>query len=183
MKTLMFTLILLLSASSFAKSDYNSRTIEQAVAQLSQIAQETRVTQVQPSTDVKGMVREFALAAGEVESAEEFEASWQGDNAAAWQGDSTNWGSSDLKGASEYVLSVLEQNLEYSEQTTEDKVAFSEAYLKAQNAFSLLRHIKTVKYGVGPVGAVQCGFQFAALLVIDSETGKVYTIIMEGSGC
>lgn len=179
----MFTLTLLLSTSSFAKSDYNSRTIEHAVAQLSQIAKESHVTQVQPSADVKAMVREFALAAGQIESEENFEASWQGNSAAAWQGDSTNWGSSDLKGASEYVISVLEQNLEDSEQTTEDKLAFADAYLKAQNAFSLLRHIKTVKYGVGPVGAVQCGFQFAALLVIDSETGKVYTIIMEDSGC
>lgn len=40
-----------------------------------------------------------------------------------------------------------------------------------------------VVFGAGPFGAVQCGFTYPALIIMDTEAGVVYTFETEGSGC
>lgn len=40
-----------------------------------------------------------------------------------------------------------------------------------------------VVFGAGPFGAVQCGGQYPALMLIDTEAGLIYTFETEGSGC
>lgn len=181
MKALIFTMTMLLSINSFAKdTNYTSRKLQVALEMLTSITEESKVTNVLPNKDIKAMMIEYGIKEGALESAEDFY--WVNDNS-AWEGDSTKWGADTLEGAKSYVIGALEQRLEDSEKTSADKVAFSDNYMKAQHAFSLLNEIKGILYGVGPVGAVQCGGQFAALLIIDTKTGMIYTIIMEGSGC
>ncbi|AFY00902.1 hypothetical protein [Bdellovibrio bacteriovorus] len=181
MKALIFTMTMLLSINSFAKdATYTSRKLQYALEILTSITEESKVTKVQPNKDIKAMMIEYGIKEGALESAEDF--NWVDDNS-AWEGDSTKWGRDTLEGAKSYVIAVLEQRLEYSDNNSADKVTFADNYMKAQHAFSLLNEIKGIQYGVGPVGAVQCGGQYAALLIIDPITGTIYTIIMEASGC
>jgi hypothetical protein len=51
----------------------------------------------------------------------------------------------------------------------------------AKKAFSLLMDTG-VKFGVAPMGAVQCGGTFASLAIIDPE-GTIYLFSKEASGC
>lgn len=181
MKTILTTLasILLFSTSLYAGE--GSRIASAAIT-LSEIAQGSHHYKVRPG-DAKEMLLEFALKEGMVETVEEFESSWKGLNSEAWYADSLNWGLDNATGAYSYVAGVLKQDLEGGEGTQADKIKFAKSISAAKQAFQILRSVKSVRFGVAPTGAVQCGVTFASLFILDTETGDIYQIIMEGSGC
>lgn len=183
MKSL-FSVIIGLSLMSFTAfaGEKESKRIKFAVSLLTSISESSDTYKVKPGT-VKEMMYALALKEGRVESEKEFNDNWVGDSGDAWGADNMNWGSENAAGAKSYITSALEQALEDSEQTDADKIKFAEGMQKAKQAFGILRSIKSVVYGVAPMGAVQCGVTFSSLMIIDSETGEMYQIIMEGSGC
>ncbi|MFN7728722.1 MAG: hypothetical protein ACK5P7_06175 [Bdellovibrio sp.] len=82
-----------------------------------------------------------------------------------------------------YIEGALETALEEGDQTDADKIKFAEGMLKTKRAFQVLRSIKSVRYGVSPKGAVQCGVIFPSLMIIDTQNRVMHEIVMEGSGC
>lgn len=183
MNQLFLTTCLVFSFTFSAQAGTVSERIRLAAEILGGIAEESQTFQVQPQQDPKAMLLEFALKEKLVESKEDFESNWVGDQDEAWGGDSMLWGVDDLLGAEDYVVRNLEQRLEEGEQTDQDKIKYADAMLEAKRAISILRPIKSVRFGVIPTGAVQCGFTFASLLIIDMQSGEMHQIVMEGSGC
>jgi hypothetical protein len=172
--------VTLMSFSAFS-SEKDSKRIKFAVSLLSSISEGGSTFKVKPGT-VKQMLLQLAMNE-QGEDEKEFNDSWLGDNDDAWGADTSSWGSTDVVEGKSYVVSALEQALEDGEQTDANKIKFAEGMQKAKQAFAILRSIKTVQYGLAPMGAVQCGVTFASLMIMDSETGEIYQIIMEGSGC
>jgi hypothetical protein len=56
---------------------------------------------------------------------------------------------------------------------------------KAKKAVDLVKSLNGsgVVFGAGPFGAVQCGFTYPALMIIDTAAGVIYTFETERSGC
>ena len=129
------------------------------------------------------MLLAFALKEKMVASSEEFENSWATKEGDAWEADSSMWGAETRSGAKSYVLTNITDQLDGSNKTDADKITYADATMEAQKAFEILRRTNSVKFGVAPNGAVQCGVTFASLYILDTVTGAMYHIIMEGSGC
>lgn len=188
MKTLLFALVsvCLASGSAFAKNktstlEENSKKIEQAVEGMSALAQSgVEEFKIKPTEDVKAALTELALNEGYVEKAEEM--SWY-ENGDQWGADSMGWGPADMSDAYSYIMTRDERDLDYlREEGNEKLLAQYESDLKAAKlAFKGLLNTG-VKFGVAPLGAVQCGVTFAALAIID-PAGKIYLFKAEGSGC
>ncbi len=181
MKTLIlafFSILLFTNVSHAA----DAQRIAFAAKILAGIAQGSHTHQVSPG-DVKSMLLEFGLKEQMVESEKDFESSWKANSSAAWEADSMNWGTDTAQGALSYIKTALEQDLEGSEHQDTDKIKFADGTVAAKRAFGILKSIKSVKYGVAPTGAVQCGVTFSSLFISDTATGTMYQIIMEGSGC
>ncbi|WII73719.1 hypothetical protein QJS83_07500 [Bdellovibrio sp. 22V] len=183
MKTMIFVLSLLASTSVFAKNKGIEDRIRFAANLLAETAQGSQEYKVTPQADTKKMLLEFALQEGSIESEEDFEANWTTNTYELWGADGMMWGLETAGGAYGYVSNALEVALEEGEQTDKDKITFADGMLKLNRAFQILRSIKSVKYGVAPMGAVQCGVTFPSLLIMDTENGVIHQIIMEGSGC
>ena len=183
MKHFVLILTMLVSTSVFAKNADIQRRIDSAAAILADIAHGSETFTVAPSTDAKAMMRELAIKNDMVESAEDFEAQWTDKSNDAWGADEMLWALDTSAGAYSYISSALESDLEISERTDKDKMTYANGILALKKAFGILNSIKSVKYGVAPIGAVQCGVTFPALLIIDTENGKVHQITMESSGC
>ena len=181
MKSVFAALFSVLFFSTAAIADDASR-IAVAAKLLSEVAQGSNTYKVSPS-DAKAMLLEFALNEQMAESAEEFEGNWKGNSADAWEADSMNWGTDTASGALSYITNALENDLDAGEKSDADKVKYADGMMAAKRAFKILRSIKSVKFGVAPTGAVQCGVTFASLFILNTTTGKIYQIIMEGSGC
>lgn len=182
MKTLLLTLTFLASTSAFAKAPSIQERIAYAANILASISEGSNEYTVKPNQDSKKMILELALHEGMVESEQEFNDSWSEDGS-AWEADGATWGPEDANGARSYIEGALDQNLENSENSDADKIKFADGMTKTKQAFNILRSIKSVKFGVAPMGAVQCGVTFSSLLILDTENGKIHQIIMEGSGC
>lgn len=186
-KIILFT-SLILSMTFTAEARPLTERIQYAVEILSSVTEDSGTFKVKPNKDPKQMLLELALEKGEVESVEDFEHRWVGHDGSAWDADSLHWGLTNLSGAEDYVTTVLEQRLEegleYDEANPKKlKMEFAENMMKKKRAFELLGTIKSVKFGVAPMGAVQCGVTFSSLLIIDTESGEMHQIVMEGSGC
>lgn len=171
----------LFSTISFAAGK-DSEGIKSAFTILQKIANSTNNYKVKPGTE-KEMLMRLALKEKYSESVEEFNESWVGDKNSAWEADSSSWGSTNVEAAYSYVTTVLDDYLDRSNRKDADKIKFANKMRDANRAFAILRAIKTVRYGVAPLGAVQCGVTFAALMILDTETGDIYQIDMEDSGC
>ncbi|MBI1861300.1 MAG: hypothetical protein HYR96_10325 [Deltaproteobacteria bacterium] len=132
---------------------------------------------VEPGTNVKAMLYELALQTEYVTSEEEF--SWVGDSNDAWEADSTNWGETTMKGAYHYIVDEPDQ---FSDLEKKEQQKFKKAAKATKKVWRDLLGTG-VRFGVAPMGAVQCGVTFAALAIIDPHTGKTYLFAREGSGC
>ena len=172
----------LVAVTSANAGEKQSSRIKYAVSLLSKISEGGSNYKVKPGS-VKEMMKSLALSEGSVESVKEFEDAWVGDSSDAWGADNMNWGTDTSSGASSYVLNSLAERLDSGENTDADKIKFADDPKLARQAFAILRSIKQVAYGVAPMGAVQCGVTFSSLMILDTETGEIYQVIMEGSGC
>jgi hypothetical protein len=182
MKHLILIATLFLSLTASAKAPSIAERIAAAADLIATFAEGSNTHKVTPG-EAKDMLREFALGEGIVDDEADFESRWVGDSGDAWEVDSTNWGLEDAAGAKNYIEGALETKLAESEQTDADKVKYADGMLKTKQAFQVLRSIKSVRYGVSPTGAVQCGVTFPSLMIIDTQNGVMHEIIMEGSGC
>jgi hypothetical protein len=183
MKKLALILSLIASTNSaFAAQKTDSERILFAVNILTTIAEQSSEYNVAPNADAKKMLQELAVVTGET-PAEDFDSYWTTDDYEMWEADAMAWGETDSEGAKGYFEGVLDTNLSESEKTTEDKIRYADGKIQMERAFSVLNDIRTVKYGVAPMGAVQCGVTFPSLMILDTTSGKVYQLIMEGSGC
>lgn len=129
-----------------------------------------KTLKVKPARTVKEMLFALAIKEGYSSSAEDF--NWVGTSTDAWEADSTNFGETDMKQAYAYIF----------ERTDDEQAPKAADLKKAKEAFKLLLGTG-VKFGVAPMGAVQCGVTLAALAIIDPITGKIYLFAKEGSGC
>ncbi|MEK2645975.1 hypothetical protein [Bdellovibrio sp. BCCA] len=183
MKHLVIVLSLLVSTSAFAKNQDIEKRIRYAADLLASVAEGSQEFKVTPGSDVKKILFELATNEGMVDDQKDFDDHWEATPKNAWGVDEMLWAEEDRGGAYSYIESGLENTLEGSEQTDQDKIKFADGTLKLNKAFNVLRSIKSVKYGVAPMGAVQCGVTFPSLMILDTENGVVHQIIMEGSGC
>jgi hypothetical protein len=179
MKKIALFMSLIISISAFAAPRSIEERIRHAAEILGTSADTVQEYSVTPNADAKQMMNELANQQGE----EDFESNWVTDSSDMWEVDTSSWGQETRDGAYRYIAGFLENNLEESEKTPEDKVQFADGILQLNKAFNILDSIRSVKYGVAPLGAVQCGTRFPALLIIDTENGKIHQITMEGSGC
>ncbi len=176
MKQLIFSLFFL---TQFLFAGTDSENIAKAVKAFRPLAQSgVETVKVKKAKTTKEWL--FNLAVKKGYSSDESDFSWVGNSSDAWAADSTNFGSTTMKDAYSYITQV---DKEYLEGLTETK---KQKYLKdvqaAKDAFKLLLNTG-VKFGVAPMGAIQCGVTFAALAIIDPETNTIYLIAREGSGC
>lgn len=188
MKALLFTLVAVILAGGNAHAakktsslEENSKKIEKAVIGMSALAQSgVEEFKVKPTTDVKAALLDLALSEAYIEKADEMY--WY-ENGDQWGADSMGWGPATMSEAYSYIMTRDEGDLEYlHEEGNEKLLAQYEADLKAAKlAFKDLLNTG-VKFGVAPMGAVQCGVTFAALAIID-PAGKIYLFKAEGSGC
>lgn len=172
-KTLLFSVLALMSVSAFAMSEKQaSQNIAEAVKGLKPLAGSgVKVVKVEAGLSVRDTLEAVSVKEGYTSEGEGI--SWVGKKDSAWEADSTNFGETDMKGAYAYIFQKEEDG---SETAPAAKVA------AGKEAFKLLLGTG-VKFGVAPLGAVQCGVTFAALAIIDPNTGKVYLFSKEGSGC
>lgn len=183
MKTIVMTLCLFATLSASAKAPSIQERVNRAAQILAGISEGSDTIKVKPNTDPKAMLLEYALREQLVETEDDFEANWVGDSGDAWGADSMNWGLENLAGAQSYIEGALQTRLEEGEGTDQDKIKYADGMMASSKAFTILRSLKSVKYGVAPTGAVQCGVTFPSLFIIDTENGEMHQIIMEGSGC
>ncbi len=134
------------------------------------------VYEVKPGS-AKQMLLALALKEQIVESAKDFELV---STKEAWQGDSGNWGLETMKGAFSYILSVDQDALK--EMSSKDRAQLEKNLQAAKAAFPLLMNTG-VQFGVVPLGAVQCGYRYAGLAILDTQYGKIYVFAKEPSGC
>jgi hypothetical protein len=180
MKNLMFTL-LCFGLSSVAQADHVTPQV--ASARIKRVVEAFRPFAWSGVTHYKvkvGLsVRQTLEAIAKKEDYDEF--TWASNDLEAWEADSILWGWTNMRGARSYLTNIDEAFWEVAdEKGTRKKL---EAQLeKAKLEFSKLDHTG-VTFGIAPLGAVQCGVRFAALVIIDSKTGNAWVIAIEGSGC
>ena len=178
------------AAASNAEMD-PSESIALAVAGISHLAESgVEEHSVTPAVLVKGAVPSTYVhdaleeLAYQVQLTPEDSFPWVGNSPEAWDADSTNWGETNMKRAYSYIMMLdpeLERNLQ--QPGMEKELKKMKAQLKkAHKAFQLFLGTG-VQFGVVPLGAVQCGVQFAALAILDPHTGKIWVFSKEGSGC
>ncbi len=186
MKKIIIAAVLLLNSTfSFATNIQrsNSELIRQAVNNLEPLARSgISEYEVKSAKTVKSALYELALQTEYV--SEESEFSWVGTSNSAWEGDSTNWGETTLADAKSYLTDLTDEDKEFLDQpeNAKLKVEVYKSIKDSNNTFKTLSKAGAL-FGVAPMGAVQCGFTYAALTVIDPISGKIYIISKEGSGC
>lgn len=171
MKTISSFLILSLvmfSSVSFAAVD--SKKIAKVSVELAKLLPNSQKFKLKPASPLE-MMKE--LAYGPLEMSD-----FQYDAETATEGDSSAWGIIKMVTAVRWV-----EGSEYlNRDANGDEIKNS---VKALKAAALVRSLvgTGVVFGAGPFGAVQCGFTYPALLIIDTEAGVIYTFETEGSGC
>lgn len=184
-KVFLFLTATVMTVSAMAKTSQENKPLEKAIQLLTEISEEQSSFQVTPDTDVRQMIKELALSTGYVELPEDFDAYYSENNSEAWYADSMAWSSASVDEAESYISEKIPELVEFrKEQLGHDITGLEQSMrTKTKQAFAILRSLKSVKYGAVPMGGVQCGVRFPALLVIDTETGKIKSISMDGSGC
>lgn len=184
-KLILFLSAICMTVTAMAKTPQETKQLEQAVQLLTEVSAEQASFQVAPHANLKEMIKELALTTGEVELEEDFEKYFSEDNSGAWNPDSMDWSIASLMEAQSYVVGKIPELVKFrKEQEGVDTTGMAEEMLvKTQEAFALLKQMKSVKYGVAPMGGEQCGVVFPAILVIDTETGTIHSISMDSSGC
>lgn len=161
-----------------------SKQIAQAVKDMQPLANSgVQTYKIKPTKNIKEAMKAIAADAQAID-AKEFEDYWVGSSNDAWGADTMSWGSATMKDAFDYVT-TLEDNVadDLDQPENAKKKAKVEAQIeKAKAAFKLFLNTGVI-FGVAPMGAVQCGVTFAALVIVDPYTGKVYVFSKEGSGC
>ncbi len=178
-KTLSFFLfVTLFPVASFASPD-SSQKIAQAVKMMKGMALSgVSIHNVKPATSIKGWMYNLAVKEKHIDNPSDF--NWVGENNEAWSADSMSWGSTNMKGAYAYVTEFEDGYLDALDQRDKAKAFLDQK--RAKEAFKLL--LKTgVLFGLAPMGAIQCGVTFAALAIVDPQSGKIYLFAKEGSGC
>lgn len=184
MQKFKLSLVSFLLMASQAKAGSYSERIAYATKLLSEVTENSASYQVKPNSSAKEMLFELGLQLESFSTKEDFEELFKTDSNEAWEFDSSSWGEESIDGAKSYVDFNLKQRFVEGEQTDANKTKYADHVLISDRAFEILKNVRTVKFGISPTGAVQCGIQFAALLILDLETGKIYEIIMEPfSGC
>ncbi len=188
MKALLFGLVSLVIASGSAHAakkptqlEVNSAKIEKAVYGMDGMAQSgIEEFKIKPTTDVKAALLDLAFSIQYIEKESEFSWDETGDR---WGADGMLWGPADMSDAYSYIMTRSEDEIDYlHSEGAEKELAKYEADLKAAKAAFKGLLNTGVKFGVAPLGAVQCGVTFAALAIID-PAGKIYIFKAEGSGC
>ena len=178
---LLMTAVLMFNSASRAATPTYAERIQAAIDEIYAVSEGGDQFQLTPNEDAKVMMKELSL---KVYGEDVFEERWLGDDSsAAWDVDGGGWSYETLEGGQGYVLGALEQRLEESDMSDEAKLKYVNDKLQVERAFTALRYIKGLKYGVMGEGAVQCGVSFPSLLILDTKSGKAWQIIMEGSGC
>jgi len=182
MKNWIVLLAFFVAVDASAKNIKVEQKVAQVATALEQVATGVEVLEFTPGLSVHDALLEIALKSGYSEDVEEFESNWMG-NGDAWGADEMDWGSEALEGAQDYISGNIKYYHEegYDEDETEEQYQAKLAI--ASKAFAVLKGLPTVKYGVAPMGAIQCGVTLAALIILDIENGKAYKITMESGGC
>lgn len=183
MKKMILMSLVFLSTTAFAGNKNIEQRISYAAKLLAEMAEGSQTYTAQQGLDAKSLMKEIALKEQMTETEEDFESNWVNEVGTAWGADEMLFGLESLPGAISYIKTNLEDRLEQSEKTDADKIKFADDYTKANQAFEILRSIKSIKFGIIPTGAVQCGVTFPSLLILDTENGQAHQITMEGSGC
>lgn len=160
-----------------------SKRIAKAVKVFAPLAQSGMTTyKGKPTTNIKAALLSMALK--EKYISEESEFSWVGKSDEVWGADSMGWGEATMKDAYSYVTEVNSDYLESlkAEGKEKEMAQYLQNIKAAKDAFKLLLN-SGVMFGVAPIGAVQCGVTFAALVIIDPHSGTSYVFAKEGSGC
>ncbi|MDZ4660615.1 MAG: hypothetical protein SGJ18_03235 [Pseudomonadota bacterium] len=173
---------LALSSWSFAAPSATT-DIAKAVKMFSPLAQSgVEKFKLKPAKSVRDMMLALAFKSKGIENESDF--TWVGTSSEAWDADTSTWGEASMKEAYDYITEIDESYLEVlnEEGNEKEKAKVMSHVKKAKDHFKYLLNTG-VKFGVAPMGAVQCGVTFAALAIIDPYTGTVYVFAKEGSGC
>lgn len=166
--------------SEAALTQRQIQSIVRAVGSLAQSG--LKEYRVRPGRSVRSMLLEMGMQDGYV--SEESDFSWVGRSEEAWDAGSTNWGETNLSGAIRYLTTLDEA---YAEELKEPGREAERARVEQQvtRVRSVLLGLRgsAIKFGVVPLGAVQCGHGFAALALINPFSGKITVIKMENSDC
>jgi hypothetical protein len=181
MKSLMLALVCFGLSFSTAQADHV--TPKQASARIKRVVEAfeplawSGVThyKVKAGLSVRATLEAIAKKLGH----EEF--TWATEEKDAWEADSTLWGWTNLRGARSYLTTIEDAFWEVAGENGK-REKLEAQFEKAKLELSKFDHTG-VTFGIAPLGATQCGIQFAALVVIDSRTGNVWVVAMEGSGC
>lgn len=170
MKTISSFLILsLLMFSTLSFAAVDSKKIKSVSNQLAKLlpAKDYKVKAASPLL----MLKDFALNTIEY-------GDFNYNPETALEGDSTAWSLIKMSQAVGWVAGAEILNLDENGDEIKDSP-------KAKKAAALVKSLvgTGVVFGAAPIGAVQCGFTFPALLFIDTEAGVIYSFETEGSGC
>ncbi len=198
MVTLVTAMTLSLSALSASAAvakaqSKDSKRIEYAATLLSSASDSMTSEQVSPTkdSDSKEILKKVATDIQGIE-AEEFADYYEAEPADAWGADSMMYASASLADAMSYVTDFVLESLDAidsendKEEADKQKLKLANALISIQKAEPILKDLqkyKKVSFGIAPMGAVQCGVTFPALLIMDGTEGLVYVISNEGSGC
>lgn len=157
--------------------------IADAVRDISPLSEGVEEFTIKPTRSVKEAMRQVFVNE-KYDDGENFDDHWVGESASKWEGDTSNWGSATMKEAYDYVINFdfEEERFGNAEDSKEELRKIQPLIQKAKLGFKKMLGTG-VMFGVAPMGAVQCGFTFPALAIVDPHSGKVYMLRMEGSGC
>lgn len=133
---------------------------------------------IKPVKTIKEAMLALAFKAEYI--SEESEFNWIESGGDAWGADSMAFGQTTMKGAYNYIIKVDKEYVDGMDE--KERTKYLANVEKAKEAFKLLLNTG-VQFGLAPMGAIQCGVTFAALAIIDPNTGIIYVFAKEGSGC
>jgi len=168
MKNLLVLALAFVSTLAFA--DVDSKKIKSVADQLTEYTASAKEFKVKPASPLF-MMKELALKQLDFSD-------FEYDVESSMQTDAGTWGLIKMADAISWVAGS--DYLNYDELGEEIKNS-----PKAKAAAKLMRSLygSGVVFGAAPIGAVQCGVTFPALLLIDSKSGMIYSFETEGSGC
>ncbi|MGE0631973.1 MAG: hypothetical protein AB7O96_06170 [Pseudobdellovibrionaceae bacterium] len=157
MKTLALIMTLAFSSVSFAEID--SKAISAAYTKLSKIGYASNAYKVKPGSPYS-MIKQLALN-------EYGDDEFHFEKDVTPEADGRVWGTIEMRQAMGFVRS-----------------AEGLSSTRIEKGLDAIRSLvgSGVVFGVNPHGAVQCGISLPALLLIDTEAGKIYSVSFDPSG-